>query len=319
MELEENWNKVYRWIEESPAHGVAFAKAEASWEITHGVRPIPNPHDIGAIMHNDPDVDELHHGQHLSGLGERRFSRRTFGAIAAGSGLAIAASASWALWRTTGPERYGTGIGEERLVQLADGSKVQINTDSVIDVSLHRGRRAIHLLKGEVRFDLAPDPARPFLVTARDGAMQGAGTAFNLRLKQDLTELTVIDGQVELLDDGAAGATVPAGSGATIRTTAITITPLTQRDLALRTAWQQGNIRLDRETLEQAVAEFNRYREQPMIIGDPGLARLQMGGVFSARHSDDFIEALKETFGVRAVPGENGAVILLPDRRSIRS
>jgi len=299
----EAWEQASRWIELSPAHGVAFAKVEASWDMTEALRASQEDllADGPGVSVDDAD-DETNT--------PRRLSRRAFGALAAGSGLAVAASL--VLWRMGAAERYSTRVGEERLIHLADGSQVRLNTDTMIDVSLQKDRRTVHFLKGEARFDVAHDPARPFLVTARDGAVQALSTVFNLRLRKDFTELTVIDGQVAIMGDGAPAATVPAGTSAMIRATAVSMIKLAPLDLERRTAWQEGKIQLDGATLAQAVDEFNRYRTKPLVIGDPDLYGLRMGGMFSANNSADFVDALKQSFGIRVMEGNDGAVILLP-------
>ncbi|NOW48653.1 transmembrane sensor [Novosphingobium sp. SG751A] len=299
----EAWEQVSRWIELSPAHGVAFAKVEASWDMTEALRA--SQEDLladgpGAAV---DDVDDETKPAH-------RLSRRAFGALAAGSGLAVAASV--VLWRMGTAQRYSTKVGEERLIHLADGSQVRLNTDTMMDVSMQADRRTVHFLKGEARFDVAHDPARPFLVTARDGAVQALNTVFNLRLRKDFTELTVIEGQAAIMGDGAPAATVPAGTSAMIRATTVSMIKLARVDLERRTAWQEGKIQLDGATLAQAVDEFNRYRTKPLVIGDPDLYGLRMGGMFAANNSADFVDALKQSFGIRVMEGNDGAVILLP-------
>lgn len=301
------WEEVARWIELSPAHGVAFAKVEASWEMAETLRA--SRQDLlcdGAGADSADEADEADDAPSL----RRRFSRRAFGALAAGSGLVIATS--YALSHMAHAQRYSTKVGEERLVHLADGSKVRLNTDSMIDVTLHRDKRSVDFLKGEARFDVARDPARPFVVTARDGAVEADHTVFNLRQRRDFTELTVIDGQVAIVGDGPPAATVPAGTSAMIRATEVSVIKLAPVDIERRTAWQEGKIQLDGATLAQAVEEFNRYRIKPLVIGDPDLYGLRMGGMFSARDSAEFVEALKQTFGIRVMQGNDGALILLP-------
>lgn len=307
---DEDWADVYRWVEQSPAHGVAFAKAEASWDMAEALRSGSHQHGAAA----DEPAADLPNRADREGSSTRtgpRLSRRSFAALAAGSG--IAAAASLGFWRMLGGQRYITKVGEARLIELADGSKVRLNTDSAIDVSLEERKRAIRFLKGEARFDVAHDPQRPFLVTARDGSVQALGTVFNLRQRKDFTEVTVIEGQVAVIDQGVPATTVPAGTAAMIRAAAVSVIHLAPGDLDRRTAWQQGQIHLEGETLSQAVDEFNRYRTKPLVIGDPDLASLRMGGMFSATHSDDFVEALKQSFGIRVMAGTDGAVILLPE------
>lgn len=306
--VEEDWAQVYRWIEQDPAHGMAFARVEAGWDMAEALCHAPQ-HASQNSANDDEDAP--------APAQTPRLSRRAFGALAAGSGMA--AAASLALWHMARTERYSTRVGEARLIHLADGSKIRLNTDSMIDVRLQKDSRAIHFLKGEAQFDVARDPQRPFLVTARDGAVQALGTVFNLRQRKDFTELTVIAGQVAVLDGGTAEATVPAGASAMIRAATVSVMKLTPVDLERRTSWQQGKIHLDGETLAQAVDEFNRYRTRPLVIGDPDLSSLRMGGMFSAAHSDDFVEALKQSFGIRVMEGNDGAVILLPEGTAAES
>jgi transmembrane sensor len=90
--------------------------------------------------------------------------------------------------------------------------------------------------------------------------VQALGTVFNLRQRKDFTEVTVIEGQVAVIDQGAPATTVPAGAAAMIRAAAVSVIRLAPSDLDRRTAWQQGQIHLEGETLSQAVDEFNRYR-----------------------------------------------------------
>ena len=303
----EAWDEAYRWIEQSPAHGVAFAKAEAGWEMAEGLRLSPDKTPVEPAV-GSPTTPAARDDEIETAP---RLSRRTFIAVAASSGVAI--TASLALWHLGRPERYSTRVGEARLIHLADGSQIRLNTDSIIDVSLQKERRTVHFLKGEARFDVAHDAARPFLVTARDGTVRAADTVFNLRLRKDFTELTVIEGQVAVVDGGTPATPVPAGTSAMMRSAAVSVMKLTPGDLARRTAWQQGEIHLEGETLSQAVEEFNRYRVKPLVIGDPDLSSLSIGGTFSAARSDDFVEALKQSFGIRVMEGNDGAVILLPE------
>ena len=71
-------------------------------------------------------------------------------------------------------------------------------------------------------------------------------------------------------------------------------------------------ISFDGETLAQAVDEFNRYTRVPLVIGDPELASLRLGGSFHANGSDAFVMALRQSFGVRAVAGQDAVLLLAP-------
>lgn len=302
--VEEDWDAAYRWVELNPAHGVAFAKAEAGWELTERLRESAPP--VGPEAIAGP-----------AGRFEALFSRRTMGALLAATVLGTIGTVAIQKWAVV--DRYRTAIGEERAFRLADGSTVQLNTDSAIEVALQNDQRFVRMLKGEAHFDVAHNPARPFIVKAGDSTLRAVGTAFNVRLRPELTELTVIEGRVAVRDSGAATRTVAAGSAAAIRGGTVAVTQLAKTQLIQRTGWQTGVIHFDGETLDQAVAEFNRYRRTPIVIGDPQIASIRIGGTFKPGNSEQFVSALKLSFGIRSV-GDNGAsIILLPDDKTDQS
>ncbi|MDR6708798.1 MULTISPECIES: FecR family protein [unclassified Novosphingobium] len=303
------WNEAYRWVEQDPAHGVAFAKAEASWEMAGTLRA-PTRADNDAVVHGVGANDDMAADGDEAPANP---SRRRFAAMAAGVGLVAAAGG--AIWRYAGPARYSTAVGETRLIQLPDGSKVRLNTDSAIDVAFEREIRQVHFVRGEAHFRIARDASRPFLISARDGDVETTGTDMNLRVRPDLTELTVLDGKVAVLDHGRTLTEVSSGSSAMMRAAAISVVPLPKGELAQKTAWQQGEIYLQGETLAQAVEEFNRYRRAPMVISDPRIANIRVGGMFSARNSDDFIATIHESLGIDAITGSDGSVMLIRKSR----
>jgi transmembrane sensor len=296
----EDWNAAYRWIEQNPAHGVAFARAETGWELTDRLRENAPP--IGPEAIAGP-----------AGRFEALFSRRAIGALLAATVLGTVGTVAIQKWSAV--DRYRTAIGQEHAYRLADGSLVHLNTDSAIEVAMQRDQRLVRLLKGEARFDVAHSRTRPFIVQAGESTLRAVGTAFNVRLRPELTELTVIEGRVAVRDGIAPARTVAAGSGAAIRGGTVAITPLEKVQLVQRTAWQSGVIQFDGETLDQAVTEFNRYRRTPIVLGDPQLASIRIGGTFRPGNSEQFVAALRESFGIRSIADKGGSIILLPGDR----
>ena len=293
---EADWQEAYAWVETDPAHGYAFAKIEASWELTGRLSESRMPIDPEEVA--GP-----------AGRFEALFSRRTIAALAAAAVIGIVGTVSLQKWLAV--ERYRTPVGEERLINLADGSKLRLNTNSAVEVALRPEKRFVHLVRGEARFDVAHDKQRPFVVQAGSVSFRALGTAFNVRYKDDLTELTVISGRVGVSEDGQRKAAVNAGSFAAIRGGSVGVTKLSKDQIARHTQWEQGLIQFNGETLEQAVAEFNRYRTKPLVVGSPQIASLRIGGTFRANASDLFVKTLGQSFGIRAIPGDDG-VLLMP-------
>jgi transmembrane sensor len=234
--------------------------------------------------------------------------------LAAAAAVAVAATATWRY--ALDGELYRTRLGERRVVTLSDGSRVHLNTASTVKVTMEKRRRRVHLVKGEALFEVAHDPARPFLVDAGSAHLRAVGTAFNVRIRESLVELTVTEGVVAITPNGdpvrGPGAPhIAAGDGAVIRSGAVAPTALNPDLLRQRTAWQDGVIELDGETLSQAVDEFNRYRGHPIIVGDPRLANLRVGGRFEVDEADKFLTALEGSFPVSAIPAADGSILLV--------
>lgn len=293
---------VYDWIAADPRHAVAFARAEAAWEMSQ--RLCADPPAIGEIPRTGDDALAL------------LLSRRgLMGGLLAASTAGVVATAAWRYEKDV--QLYRTQIGERRTVVLSDGSRVQLNTGSTIEVAMTRAARKIRLVRGEALFEVAHNKARPFLVDAGTAQLRAVGTAFNVRIRDEVVELTVTEGVVAVTSGGkavrgvAAAPHIGAGGGAVIRPGAVAPTQLDQAEMRQRAAWREGVIELDGETLAQAVEEFNRYRAAPIILGDARLATIRVGGRFEVHEADKFILALETGFPIRAMPASDGSLLLV--------
>ncbi len=278
-------------------HGVAFARAEASWEVAARLRAAPPALAPESVAGPAGRLEAL--------LGRRSIFRALIAASL------IASIATVAVEKATAIDRYRTVVGERRIVRLADGTRIHLNTASAIEVTLKTGTRFVRLLQGEALFDVAHDASRPFLVDARGARFRVLGTAFDIRIRQQLVELTVTRGAVGVYDAGTAPHRIEAGRGAAIRAGVIAPTGLDPAEVQQRTAWQDGVIELDGDTLPQAIEEFNRYRTRPLVIGDPRLESLRVGGRFATHDSAMFVAALEASFNVRAVSGPDRSILLV--------
>ncbi|MCJ2185746.1 FecR family protein [Novosphingobium beihaiensis] len=295
-----DWDAAYAWVEQDPAHGYAFAKAETSWELSGQLD--------NAYL---PEVPEDVAGP--AGRFEALFSRRAFVGIVCAALIGTAGAVSIQKWMEV--RRYSTPVGGEREIDLADGSVLKLNTDSSVEVALRKDVRLVRLLQGEARFNVAHESKRPFVVDAGDISFRALGTVFDVRRHDGVTALTVMSGRVGVDNKGKRKAVVDAGDYAVVSGGQVGVSTLTGSEMARRTAWSEGIITFDGETLEQAVAELNRYRAKPLVIGSPQIASLRVGGTVHTRDSDTFIRSLGATFGIRAVPGKD-SVMILPGKAS---
>ncbi len=292
------------WAAQSPAHAVAFARAEAAWEAAERLRACPPPIAPESVAGPAGRIEAI-------------FTRRRVMAAVVTASL-VAGLLTIALEKVTAVDRYRTEVGQQRSVMLADGSRVRLNTATTIEVAIHGDQRVVHLLDGEALFDVAPDAHRAFVVHANGSVTQALGTRFNLRIRSQLVELTVTRGAVAVRDGASATRRITAGDGAAIRDGLIVQTTLANGALRQRTEWARGVIDLTGASLGQAVDEFNRYRRNPLVIGDSRLATLRVTGRFHTLSSAFFVAQVEQHFALRAVTAADGSILIVDDYRNSR-
>jgi transmembrane sensor len=234
--------------------------------------------------------------------------RRLLWGTAAAAGIGGALLTGYSL--SAAGEVYATRRGEMRVVPLADGSVVNLNTDSRVMVRYTAKRRTIHLDRGEALFDVAKDTARPFVVRAGDTDVRAVGTSFSVqRLADAPVQVLVREGVVEV-DRGQGGAVrltanmravAPLTGGADLIRTAA-VAPV---EVERAVAWREGRIAFEGETLAEAVKDFRRYSDTRIVIDDPSIAREEVTGLFEANDPVGFAQAVATSFGWHAEVGEN--------------
>jgi transmembrane sensor len=327
------------WMNRSPAHRHAIEQLSALWDDLNIFTElaVPRPH---------PE-----RGRRKSFFSNRfRRMARPIPATVATCVLLLAFGVVTWQWRDTGSASpilandaeappsavvqagiYATAIGEQESIELTDGSRITLNTDSQVQVAFNEDNRDIRLLKGEALFEVANDPDRPFRVYAGNGMVRAIGTSFTVHLKDpDNVSVTVSEGEVELatvsvpdveLRSGdtaelpaAPLARIKAGQIATFGLDIESILTLEQAELSRRLSWRDGMLRFDGEPLSEAVREVSRYTTQEIIILDPALRDLRIGGYFKAGETDAMFDALESSFGVR-VERINESLVHLSARR----
>lgn len=176
---------------------------------------------------------------------------------------------------------YRTGLGEMRDIRLSDGSMVYLNGNSALAVYIVGTQRQLALLQGEAWFKVSPDKARPFRVRAGEGVVTALGTAFNIRLFDGQTEVSVTEHRVAIdggrrqdfhteLGEGHQLLYGPQGG----------ISEERAIDSQAVTAWQRGKLVFQNRPLGEVIAELNRYHRGYLAIADRSLAQRRVNGVF---------------------------------------
>lgn len=223
-------------------------------------------------------------------------------------GIAIAAAGVISATATTA---YATAIGERRVIVLSDDSRIELNTNSKVLVRYRHGAREVRLVKGEALF-LAARDERPFVVRAGDTRLEASDVAqLAVRVAGPAALVTVRNGTVTVEQKTTeAGSRQPAGVAAVYGPVGARLQQVSMADIDRALAWRQGAIALNGETLEQAVAEFNRYNRQRISVDDPRVAALRPAGYFQSTEPNSFVAAVTDTFPVRASRDADGVIHL---------
>jgi transmembrane sensor len=303
------------WQRQDPRHRRAVSELSAVWGALDGLAEAKREEKI-ATFANTAKAARSHHPQRWW--------------IAAAAGLAAVAVGVGALWLQRGSElqTLSTAVGQQRNVTLADGSVVTLNTNTIVESDLRHRTRDIYLRKGEAHFQVAHDRSRPFLVHAGDAVVRAVGTAFEVRVLADQhVDVVVNEGRVEVRPalpapqntraHPAAAPTVRAlNAGERLSTASLdyAVIPVTAQQLSTELAWREGAIVFDGERLSDAVAEIERYTDARIIVSDPDVAALRVGGRFRTGNVQEFFDALQTALPVSIRHAGDGVVFIDPRR-----
>ena len=210
---------------------------------------------------------------------------------------------------------YSTGIGEQRTVLLADGSSVELNARSTIQVHLTEHQRDLTLVEGQALFRVAKDKQRPFVVRAGDAQVRAVGTEFDVYRKATATVVTVVEGRVETYDssDSPGTAAIILSAGEQLTVLPHIVTKPTHADTAVATAWVQKRLIFEETSLSEVAEEFNRYNRRPLVIDDGELEKLKISGVYSSTDPASLINFLRSQNSIRVVETEKQVRVLPRD------
>jgi transmembrane sensor len=236
--------------------------------------------------------------------------------------LLLAVGSLWLFgWSPFDSNHFRTAIGGLQFVPLADGSRVTLNTDSDLRIVLTAAERKVELNRGEAFFEVATDPRRPFVVDVGNKRIVAVGTAFSVFHQGKDTRVNVTEGTVRVEDVSGSDELTRAGSHSTqvvlvragavaqVENESILVRQTDAATVEQSLSWRSGILTFRDRPLNEVVAEFNRYNSRHIVIEDPAIASLQLGGVFRATNLDPFIELLEQTFPIRARPDGDRIVL----------
>lgn len=337
------------WLVADTRHAKAFAEMEAWWTAfntarttaqtaaaRNGTSQVPRPGDAipSSRLPGRGPLDRPFDGPRApsrsgsEGAAAPRTSQRRRAAVFATMGLAAAAVVMLALFQVFAPKQLQTtdaldtasiAIRPDRQT-LPDGSVAELNAGAQIEVVFTAERRGVRLIAGEALFEVAHDPARPFVVTAGTVEVRAVGTAFSVRYDNSAqVNVVVTQGRVAVEHTTAAAAPalsaperptvepifLDAGSRIAVPTKASSLatTPavelMSPTRLAEALAWRERRMEFTDTPLADAVTVFNRQNRVQLLLAETSLKRRSITGVFWSDDPETFARLLETGFELK--------------------
>ena len=275
--------ELQQWLAASTLNRVAYLRLKASWQRADRLSALKNP----ATSIAEPS----------SFLARPRL----LAAIAAVLLLLAAGVGGWRLWRGPSEQVFATAVGKMQAVRLADGSRMELNTNTRVRTDVTAARRIVTLDSGEAYFDVVHDAARPFTVYAGNRRITDLGTKFSVFRNGDDVRVTVQEGRVkvDVLDRPAVDAPVVAEAGHTVMAKGSETLVFAKPDTGISSdlAWRSGMLVFNQQTLADAAEQFNRYNSRKIVV-EGKARRIRIGGSFKADNVDVFVLLLHRGFGL---------------------
>ena len=302
------------WLLADPRHRAAYLRLAEAWTRTERLARLRPRNE--AI---DPDLLAPAHAR-----SERRRAsvvpRLRRHALAA---LAVAAVAAglltwWHLSARGVAEVLRAGPDALSRVALSDGTVVTLNANTELRVRFNRTARSVVLVRGEAQFNVVHNGRWPFQVSADGHTVRDVGTVFDVRREDARTvQIFVRRGRVAVLPDADASSdsqtSVPvlwADDEAVVTAHRVVVRHGSAQDIARQLHWLRRKLNFRGETLGRAVAEFNRSNYRKIVVTDPTLLRLRIGGTFRVLAVSSFVAALGRSFNIRSLPGPHHTILL---------
>ncbi len=300
----EDLQALRRWALQSPHHRSTLEAMAASWDRL----------DV-LVMARPPE--------RISSRSEWRW-QTVSAALAAGVAVLAIAIGFFQIQPGEAPEvadptnlTYFTAIGEQRSVTLPDLSMIRINTNSRLQVDYSQERRDIFLHRGEAFFEVA-ESTHPFVVTAGRTHVTALGTAFAVHLSDNnVVEIDVAEGRVLVAaDPGPSGGfqslILSAGDVARVGESIDVVQRAEPAIVEKQLSWLVDMLVFTGDPLERVIDKVSRYTPVEIVIADPSLRDLKIGGFFRTGETDVLLDTLESNFGVEVNTIRPGLIYLRP-------
>lgn len=315
----------FQWLESSPANQAAYLRAEALW------------HSLG----HSSELDQRLEAYPLTSKSPNRFrkTRSWKPWLAFATAATIAAVTFLPNWSNWQGQQMQTGKGEQLQLSLSDGSRIQLNTQSSMHIDMRENYRLLELEQGEAYFDIAHDPKRPLIVKTQGAYVRVLGTRFNVYSDQERTQVTVVEGKVDVSTDKEFSELRQHDYQSKRVLTAneqvqlnyleannwfedfIGNTPASKRGDVMQVnsddvlAWQRGEAIYNGSSLNEVIQDLNRYYAGEIRLQDDSLGKSTLVAALRLDNKGAALDTLASSLSLEIVELADGEILLKAQRK----
>lgn len=286
------------WLNANQANRDAFAKAEALWEQMRGLDGVADQQLAEARAFLVKNRQQPVH---------RRYAVAALALITAG----VVWQADWLSYLND--QTFQTAVGQTQSFDLADGSRLELNTNSAARVHYSRHGREVRLSRGQAVFTVAHEKNRPFNVYAGHGKIRDVGTQFDVRYNDDWVSVAVLDGEVEVtasvdalpkpLHRGQQLNYKPSGE----------VTSVQAVDINTFSAWRERKLVFQGQPLKEVLEELGRYHRASITVTAPKILDTKVSGIFPTDNLPQAMQTIAMALPIKLT--QTGAQSWQIDRR----
>jgi transmembrane sensor len=272
------------WLAESNSHAAAYWRLKAAWSKTER---------LAALRRPAPDSAEPERNKRNWPL---------IGGIVAGFVFFLIVGMAPFVLQQRAWQTYATPLGGHKTVTLADGSRIDINTDTVLRTNFGGGRRVVDVVQGEAYFHVRHDASVPFVVTAAGHRIVDLGTTFLVRTSAGALEVALISGRARLESPdnsiGQHSKILMPGDVAVATDRSLNVSRKMASQLTDEIAWRRGMLVFHNTSLADAADQFNRYNVVKLMVPDNRAAAMTINGTFRTDGVEQFARVTRDVFGL---------------------
>lgn len=273
------------WLAQSMSHRVAYWRADAAWSSADRIKVLRS--------------------QEFNATDNKRDSAiPTVVRVAAALILVATLASGAALYFRAPPERtYATPVGGREVVSFSDGTRIELNTDTMMRARMTTRERTVWLDHGEAYFQVTHNSKRPFAVMVAGHKITDLGTKFLVRADAGQLKVALTQGRARLDTSDRwmqrHSTLLRPGDVVVATTDSMSLTRESANEIANELSWQHGLLVFYRTPLAEAAYQMNRYNKEKILIADASLNSLPINGTLSATDPEQFARVLRNIFDLK--------------------